>query len=240
MSTCPEKDLHSIYLDGELPEEFLREYETHLAGCEKCRLELEKLKELSSVFREEALSIKLDQNYLDQSFARLQTKMRYKKNSDDCEKLYPLRPYVRWMSGFAAAAAVFAVVFTPLSLRFGSRGQKELTAIARTDIKPIQESKVVVDGNLENFKISAALSSDKKLEAGGEGNNDLKEMTVSPSFNQNQKVVSATSLASNFYENFQDIDVFRPDFKKSPASVSIEFPYNYTIPLEQADKIENR
>lgn len=236
MSTCPEKDLHSIYLDGELPKEFLKEYETHVAGCEKCRAELENLKVLSAAFREEALSIKLDQNYLDQSFARLQTKMRYKENSIRCEKPYAVRPYVRWVSGFAAAAAVFALVFTPLSLRTGSKGQEELTAIARTDIKPIQENKLVVDGNLENFKISAALGSDKKAEVAEEDAKALQEKSVSPSFNQNQKVVSATSLASNF----RDIDVFRPDFKKSTASVSIEFPYNYTIPLEQADKIENR
>ena len=81
MSTCPEKDLHSIYLDGELPEEFLKEYETHVAGCEKCQAELEKLKKVSVPFREDALSVKLDQTYLDQSFARLQTKMRFKETA---------------------------------------------------------------------------------------------------------------------------------------------------------------
>ena len=50
MSTCPEKDLHSIYLDGELPEEFLKEYENHVAGCEKCKAELEKLRKVSVPF----------------------------------------------------------------------------------------------------------------------------------------------------------------------------------------------
>ena len=105
MSTCPEKDLHSIYLDGELPEEFLKEYETHVAGCEKCQAELEKLKKVSVPFREDALSVKLDQTYLDQSFARLQTKMRFKETAERCEKSYIIRSYIKWVSGFAAAAA---------------------------------------------------------------------------------------------------------------------------------------
>ena len=129
MSTCPEKDLHSIYLDGELPEEFLKEYETHVAGCEKCQAELEKLKKVSVPFREDALSVKLDQTYLDQSFARLQTKMRFKETAERCEKSYIIRPYIKWVSGFAAAAAVFAVIVTPLSLKSNSKEQKELTAI---------------------------------------------------------------------------------------------------------------
>ena len=125
MSTCPEKDLHSIYLDGELPEEFLKEYETHVAGCEKCQAELEKLKKVSVPFREDALSVKLDQTYLDQSFARLQTKMRFKETAERCEKSYIIRPYIKWVSGFAAAAAVFAVIVTPLSLKSNSKEQKE-------------------------------------------------------------------------------------------------------------------
>ena len=137
MSTCPEKDLHSIYLDGELPEEFLKEYENHVAGCEKCKAELEKLRKVSVPFREDALSVRLDQTYLEQSFDRLQTKMRFKKTAERCEKSYIVRPYLKWMSGFAAAAAVFAVIVTPLSLKSNSKEQKELTAIARTQMMEI-------------------------------------------------------------------------------------------------------
>ena len=30
MSGCPEKDLHSIYIDGEMPEKYAKEYEAHI------------------------------------------------------------------------------------------------------------------------------------------------------------------------------------------------------------------
>ena len=237
MSTCPEKDLHSIYLDGELPEEFLKEYENHVAGCEKCKAELEKLRKVSVPFREDALSVRLDQTYLEQSFERLQTKMRFKKTTERCEKSYIVRPYIKWASGFAAVAAVFAVIVTPLSLKSNSKEQKELTAIARTQIKPIQESRVVVDGNLDSLKISSALSSAKQVEEKIEAK---EENSDSPVLNPNQKVVSATSLASNLNDSFDDIDVFRPDFNNSSVSVRIEVPRMYTIPMRKAEKIENR
>ena len=43
MSFCPSKDIHSVYLDGELPENYKAEYELHISHCEKCRKELEQL-----------------------------------------------------------------------------------------------------------------------------------------------------------------------------------------------------
>ncbi len=231
MSTCPEKDLHSIYLDGEMPEEFAKQYESHLESCEKCRRELEKLKTISSFFREDALSVKLNQVYLDQSFERLQTKMRFAKNTGyhDSNKNI-IHSYTKWVSGFAAAAAVFALVVTPLKFSVGP--EQEVNAIARTQIKPIAENKVVVDGNLDTVKISAALSSTKETK----NEADSQENTSSTVINQNQKVVSATSLASNF----SDIDVFRPDFNKSPVSVKIEIPGINKIPMEQVENFEHQ
>ena len=34
MSTCPTKEIHSLYLDNELPQNHKEEYEAHIAGCE--------------------------------------------------------------------------------------------------------------------------------------------------------------------------------------------------------------
>jgi anti-sigma factor RsiW len=230
MSGCPEKDLHSIYLDGEMPEKFVKEYESHLASCEKCRKELERIKSISDMLKEDALSVKLNQDYLDQSFERLQTKMRFAKNTACHEEKNILRSYTKWVSGFAAAAAVLALIAEPL--RINRQQLPEVKAIARTEIKPIRENKVVVDGNLDASKISGALSSAKKTQAPEE--NSTEEAKTS-AVNPNQKVVSATTLASNF----SDIDVFRPDFNKSPASVRIEVPGMHTIPLERADNFES-
>ena len=37
MSTCPEQDMHSVYLDGELPQKYALDYESHLTSCQRCR-----------------------------------------------------------------------------------------------------------------------------------------------------------------------------------------------------------
>ncbi|MBP5452686.1 MAG: zf-HC2 domain-containing protein, partial [Treponema sp.] len=46
MSTCPEKDIHSIYLDNELPAAYVADYEAHVESCPECKAQLEKLRML--------------------------------------------------------------------------------------------------------------------------------------------------------------------------------------------------
>lgn len=233
MSICPEKDIHSIYLDGELPQEFLKKYESHVASCPKCQAKLERLKKISAMLREDALSMRIDQTYINQSFERLQTKLRFSRNTARAENTHIYRPFTKWAVGFAAAAAVLAVISVPVRFAGSVGPHSNVTAIARTEIKPIQENKVVVDGNLDTLKLSTALSSAKEAENTMESS---EEQILSTPVNQNQKVVSATSLASNF----SDIDVFRPDFNNPSAYVRIELPRLHSIPLNQAGNIEDR
>ena len=56
MSTCPENDIHSIYLDGELPEIYKAEYEAHLNNCIKCRTKLEQMKKIHEAFQYDSAS----------------------------------------------------------------------------------------------------------------------------------------------------------------------------------------
>ena len=81
MSTCPTKDIHSLYLDDEMPQVYKKEYELHLESCEKCRNELAKLKAMKLLFKQDADSVSLDKSQLDQSYERLMVKMNYSKNS---------------------------------------------------------------------------------------------------------------------------------------------------------------
>ncbi len=238
MSTCPEKDLHSIYLDGELPENFLKEYESHVASCEKCQAELEKMRRVSAPFREDALSVKLDRTYLDESFERLQTKMRFARNTARTERSGSFKAYTKWITGFAAAAAVFAVIVTPVYLNnSASRQSSEVMAIARTQIKPLHENKVVVDDNLDKLKFSTVLGSAKQPEPVQPAEEEKSEST---SINKNQKVISATSLASGGNNVFSDIDFFRPDFNNSPASARMEMRGMPPLPMTQAGNFEGQ
>ena len=53
MFTCPEDDIHSIYADGELPKNYVAEYEAHVNSCPKCSAKLKKFLALNSVFAED-------------------------------------------------------------------------------------------------------------------------------------------------------------------------------------------
>lgn len=236
MSTCPEKDLHSIYLDGEMPENFKREYEAHLAGCEKCRTEYLKLKRLSDILKADSLEKNDENRYLDESFERLQTKLRYAENtshlkSSDSGDAHIISSPAKWIASAVAAAAVFAVIISPAAFKNKASPLQEIQAIARTQIKPIAENRLVIDGDIDTLKIANALSK-KEISETEETEN------LTQDFSQNQKVIRATNVAS-FSDGFSDIDVFRPDFNNSPASVKIEIPHFYTIPNEQAGNFES-
>ncbi len=129
MSFCPSKDIHSVYLDNELPEVYKAEYEAHIAVCQKCAKELEILKSLRSELKADAKSITPDEHFMDESFNRLMTKMSYSKNvkraySSESAKakhyLYPLSA--------VAAAAVFALI-----LPFGLNSNKSVAAENQTN-----------------------------------------------------------------------------------------------------------
>ena len=59
MSICPNKDLHSVYLDNELPESYKAEYEKHVADCPKCQAELKKLKAVRNLFADDRNTLNL-------------------------------------------------------------------------------------------------------------------------------------------------------------------------------------
>lgn len=118
MSLCPTKDIHSLYLDNEMPEIYKSEYENHVKDCQKCQNELNKLRKLHQLFNADSDQITPDIHYLDQSFERLQVKMNFSKHviksSNSNSKFRYLVPSVA-----AAAVAIFA-----LSLSINTRMMK--------------------------------------------------------------------------------------------------------------------
>ena len=46
MYTCPNKDIHSLYIDNELAEPYKTQYEKHLVACDSCRKELQKQQQI--------------------------------------------------------------------------------------------------------------------------------------------------------------------------------------------------
>ena len=63
--TCPDSQILSIYLDGELPSPWKEKMETHLEQCSGCREKLEKLKQLQSRLLEKFMPAAGDLSTLD-------------------------------------------------------------------------------------------------------------------------------------------------------------------------------
>lgn len=160
MSTCPDKDIHSLYLDNELPENHVAEYEQHLQSCGKCKAALEKRRRLHELFAEDSRNISLSQQEMEASFDRLQARLSYKKVAHKTLVLgNAARAIVKDMCiGAAAAAAVIAIL--PLRMNNAQRNAAPaFTPIARqTSFNlPIANS----DGNVTPVALSTFLGEDE-------------------------------------------------------------------------------
>ncbi|MBR4599501.1 MAG: hypothetical protein IKO39_05575 [Treponema sp.] len=234
MSTSLNKDLHSVYIDGEMPESFLSQYESIVQADPKEKARLEKMQRLHSLLQEdsELMTKKITspspensgEAFIEESFERLQTKMRYAKNVSlangfSSDKKSFVTSFVKYASSFAAAAAVFAVVFIPLHNKSISEANETAVAaisiMKQNTIEPIAKNDVIIDGNINKEDLSKVLAvkSDSK-------NAEQASKTLAPQSNAlakaeepastasgiekalpiEQKTISATNLASSYGE----------------------------------------
>ncbi len=127
MFTCPNKDLHSVYLDGELSDEYKAQYEEHVKNCPKCQAALKKLEGARALLKADSDSISMSERDMESSFARLQSRLSYKKilkmpNVGESAK----NVFKDVLVGASAAAVIAAVMPT-----------KTKTVIQTTDFKPV-------------------------------------------------------------------------------------------------------
>ena len=200
MSFCPSKDIHSVYLDGELPENYKAEYELHISHCEKCRKELEQLKALRSLFKADSDSIKLDDKFMDESFQRLQIKMAYSRNIGKLPQKSPFK-VISYVASGVAAAAVLALVL-PLGLKSNKASTEASTVAAVPLIKSVKAS------NVNN------VSYDSGRSVAISGN--IQDVVLS---SENQRKNN-----SSFVKNVSEVDVLRPDFQDEAISIKITVP----------------
>lgn len=78
MSTCPDSDLFSAYVDGEVPSPWSEKLEKHIASCSKCAERTNRYKYLHHALSLEQIEPTLD---IDQSFARLMARRSAKSSS---------------------------------------------------------------------------------------------------------------------------------------------------------------
>lgn len=205
MSFCPSKDIHSVYLDNELPEPYKSEYELHLKNCVGCQKELALLKGIRSQLQSDSKCISPDSHFLDESFERLQVKMTYSKNvSKSSAPKYSTKQFIPVA---AAAAAVFALVL-PLRLNSGKAVSNENTTVAS----------VVSMNNVNPINTVATSANNVSFNSGRRGlvSSNIQGTVISSNRDEN--------IQSAIVQNVKDADVLRPDFRDESISIRITVP----------------
>ena len=214
MSFCPTKDIHSVYLDGELPENYKAEYELHISHCEKCRKELEQLKALRSLFKSDSDSLNLDQHFMDESFQRLQVKMAYSRNIGRVPEKSPFK-IISYVASGIAAAAVLALVL-PLGLKSRQASSGASTVVTSPLIQSVSSVSAVP---------ITAVSTGAQTSANNVSFDSGRSVVVSG--NIQDVVLSSEKVRKNistFTRKANDVDVLRPDFQDEAISIKITVP----------------
>jgi len=115
MSICPSNDIHSVFVDGELPEEFKEEYLSHISSCDKCKKVLETMKCIRHSLIQDKDSIILSKAHIDKGYEKLEDMLDFKKITShlDFSKFTPL--INRLVP--AVAAALLIAFFLPVGLK---------------------------------------------------------------------------------------------------------------------------
>ncbi len=213
MSTCPTNEIHSLYLDNELPQAHKEQYEAHIASCEKCKASLEKLRAVREVFAKDAAAITPDEKFMDASFERLMLKMKYSKTTSRAGGMGGFASRSRaWKIAIpaVAAAAVLALV-VPIGIRAGKGGVKTMSATSSIYSQvPSQVSE-----KLENVAFAG------------------EDIFGFNSTMQDSRVTNVSNPTEAASKLIQDVDVFRPNFdgEEKTISIRITIPGNDDVPV---------
>ena len=218
MSFCPSKDIHSVYLDGELPENYKAEYELHISHCEKCRKELDQLKAVRAMFKADSDSLNLDSHFMDESFQRLQIKMTYSKNIGKVPQKSPFK-VISYVASGVAATAVLALVLQ-LGLKGNHTAESAVVASASNTISSPLIQSVASASSVPITAVSTSGNTGNKV-----GYDSGRSVVVSGNI---QDVVLSSEnkrkTVSTFAKNVSDVDVLRPDFQDEAISIKITVP----------------
>ena len=213
MSTCPTKEIHSLYLDNELPQKHKEEYEAHIASCEKCRAELEKLRAVGDLFKADAASVSPDKAFMDASYERLMLKMKYSKNAGHTS--YSKTNLRSWkiIVPVAAAVAILALAI-PLKLATGRTGVKTMSATS--SIYSQVPSQVTEHLSSVAFGADNAFASNRAF-----------------GLTQDSLVTNVSNKGGAASKLIKDVEVFRPNFdaEQKTISIRITIPGNDDVPV---------
>ena len=224
MSTCPTKEIHSLYLDNELPQSHKEQYEAHIAACDKCRAEYEKLRAVRSVFEKDAQAISPDKAFLDASYERLMLKMKYSKNAGRAVRSVSPRFSSRTWKIAVPAIAAAAVLALALPLKFATGKANVKTMSATSSLYSQVPSQVTEQLSNVAFGGENAFGFDEGIQS------------ILPSAKLESQDVRITNVGNSngaASKLIQDVEVFRPNFEGEQKTISIRItiPGNDDVPV---------
>ncbi|QTQ11259.1 hypothetical protein HRI96_03030 [Treponema parvum] len=251
MFTCPEKDIHSIYLDNELPPAYVKEYMEHIQSCEKCRKVFERMKNLRDLFQKDSASLYLDETLKRQSYEKLKSRLAFHKTVSYADKksIFKFAP-VKPMLTAAAAAAVLAVTIPLRTQKNASfHSESELTPlVSQANPSPISENNIVISGNISREALASLFQNKNPgLENTAQVSvASMQDLLPSPAGAASIPVSAAPSsfvqydIASNAPQKqvqkmskaLAAVDIFKPEFEgQDTIRISITIPSAINIPI---------
>lgn len=212
MSFCPSKDIHSIYLDKELPENYKLEYEEHVKNCAACQKELNKLKLIHDALKADSDSIKLDDDFLEKSYERLQIKMAYKNNVTKARRTSNIN--IKYGLTAVAAAALFALVI-PVTLNSNKKNsvttQPALASVS--SVSQISNSTSAIAAN------NVSINSGRNVLVSG----NMLDTVIRPE--------AGIDNGKTLVKKAKDVEVLRPELEDETISIRISVPGPGEIPV---------
>lgn len=212
MSFCPTKDIHSIYLDNEMPQEFRQQYEDHVKNCPECQKELAQLKVIHDLFQKDSALITPDEKFMDESFNKLQLKLNYSRTTLRSGNKLNINKVLYGIS--TAAAVALLAVLVPVRVSSGKRSQQDASAQVVTVTTP-------------------AVTPASNVSFGGSGkgvvlSGNIHGAIMSP---KNGELLHDISSKSMTKQLINDVDVIKPDFGGETISIRITVPGINSIPV---------
>ena len=212
MSFCLSKDIHSIYLDKELPENYKLEYEEHVKNCPECQKELNKLKLIHDALKSDSDSIKLDDDFLEKSYERLQIKMAYKNNVTKARRTSNVN--IKYGLTAVAAAALFALVI-PVTLNSNKKNsvttQPALASVS--SVSQISNSTSAIVAN------NVSINSGRNVLVSG----NMLDTVIRPE--------AGIENGKTLVKKAKDVEVLRPELEDETISIRISVPGLGEIPV---------
>lgn len=230
MSTCPENDIHSVFVDGELPEIYKKKYLAHVDSCAECKREARAMQRVHELLSADSASIEMTRDELDRSFERLKAKLSYSSTVSRSKNVLSFPSLAKYAVGAAAAAAVLAFALPgALPVRGAGRAAPSVISAIR---RPLNNT-LAAFGHEEHVSAGEGLPSLFNAGAGA------RTVDFIPQNNSivDQKIIQGTpvdytttdangqpmiiSTINSVQTDLAAIDVFRPDFGRQPITITV-------------------